>query len=228
MMAYADAPNTRRTHSVALVAGVHLLLGYALVTGLAERFRTADDAPRTTLVDIRDQPPPPPLPEPRPVEEPAARAADLPVNVPQPIVPTPAPVPRIEVTRDIAPFTLPPVPARQGADPGPAGDPPAAIDAISRAASAQGDPARWISTADYPVRALRDGREGTSVVRWQIGLTGRVENCTVTRSSGHADLDRAACAALTRRGRYDPARDANGDPVVSSASRNVVWRLPAD
>ena len=46
-------------------------------------------------------------------------------------------------------------------------------------------------------------------------------------SSGSAALDRAACQAITRRGRYSPALDQSGNPMRSSSSRRVTWKMPA-
>ncbi|WP_152555521.1 energy transducer TonB, partial [Sphingomonas sp. FUKUSWIS1] len=63
-------------------------------------------------------------------------------------------------------------------------------------------------------------------MRWDINAQGRVENCTVTSSSGSPALDRAACAAMTRRGRYSPALDQAGNPMRSSATQRIRWTLP--
>ena len=87
---------------------------------------------------------------------------------------------------------------------------------------------RFVTTDDYPPSALRANEEGTSSISWTINTQGRVENCHVTHSSGHSDLDEAACRAITRRGRYTPAKDQNGNPITSTQSRNVVWRIPQD
>ncbi|HCB75786.1 MAG TPA: energy transducer TonB, partial [Sphingomonas bacterium] len=36
----------------------------------------------------------------------------------------------------------------------------------------------------------------------------------------------AACRAITRRGRYSPALDQSGNPIATSSSRRVVWKIP--
>jgi len=65
---------------------------------------------------------------------------------------------------------------------------------------------------DYPASAARAGRQGVVFVLMDIDSTGRVANVSVGRSSGHADLDRAALAAA-RRWTFRPAR--RGDQSVA-------------
>jgi protein TonB len=97
---------------------------------------------------------------------------------------------------------------------------------VDKAAGAKGDPRQWITNDDYPSRAIRDEAQGTVSISWDINTQGRVENCRVTSSSGNADLDEAACSLITRRGRYSPALDQDGNPMRSSQSRRVSWVLP--
>jgi len=66
------------------------------------------------------------------------------------------------------------------------------------------------------------------VIAWTISTAGRVENCRTTSSSGSSALDRAACAAITRRGRYTPAQDASGNPIATTQTRRVVWKIPKE
>lgn len=102
---------------------------------------------------------------------------------------------------------------------------PAKIAAIAE--KAQGiDPAQWLSSDDYPMSALNAARQGVSFIGWTISPGGRVSNCRVLQSSGTPELDKAACDAIQRRGRYRPALDAAGNPVESYSTRNVRWSLP--
>jgi protein TonB len=59
-----------------------------------------------------------------------------------------------------------------------------------------------------------------------VGPDGRVQSCTVTSSSGHADLDDATCKNIQRRARFDPALDSNGQPTSGSWSSRVRWQIP--
>lgn len=96
----------------------------------------------------------------------------------------------------------------------------------SKKADSLGDPARWISTADYPASAVQARQEGTTTAVWTIGIDGRVKECRIVRSSGVAALDQATCVSIARRGRYRAALDKQGNPMEFHAMRRVVWRLP--
>lgn len=216
-MAYADQRmSSSKIVAIVIVALIHAVLGYAFVTGLAYNV-VKNVAQDLNVFDVQDEPPPPeeeppPPPPDRPIEPP-------PVVAPPPIVQTNvAPPPQI-VAVPTPPPTITPTPV---AAPPPPPPPPT----VNKAAAARGNPASWISDADYPASAIRAEAEGTTGISWDINAQGRVENCVVTSSSGNADLDRAACSAMTRRGRYTPALDQNGQPMRSKASRRITWRLP--
>ena len=84
----------------------------------------------------------------------------------------------------------------------------------------------WITNGDYPADALRQRQQGTVMILWTIGVDGRVTDCLPVIPSGTASLDQAACSAIIGRGRYKPALDKDGKPMVSHYARKVVWRLP--
>lgn len=85
--------------------------------------------------------------------------------------------------------------------------------------------ARWLRGGDYPSDAIDEKREGTTKVRLVINDGGRVNTCTVTASSGHSDLDEAACSAIERRAYFHPATDADAQPITSTYSHTVIWKL---
>ncbi|MBN8818557.1 MAG: energy transducer TonB [Sphingomonas sp.] len=93
-------------------------------------------------------------------------------------------------------------------------------------------PAREVGTSplitsdDYPEEALYNEVQGTVTIVWTITSLGFVEHCHVVESSGHAQLDEAACRAIIRRARYEPARDREGRAIASIERRRVVWQLP--
>lgn len=219
-MAYADKQGLSgsKIASIAIVILIHAVLGYAFVTGLAFNVikKVATDL---KTFDVEEEPPPPEEEPPPP--PPDQKIEPPPVVAPPPIVNTPqiqAPV--IQTVQTPPPVFVP--------DPRPAPPPPPPPPAprISKAAGARGDPAQWVTQDDYPPRALREEREGTTAVSWEINEQGRVENCRVTSSSGSPDLDEAACRALTRRGRYQPALDQDGNPIRSTQSRRIRWTIP--
>ena len=101
-MAYADQKvSTRRLTAVFAVIILHMLLAYALLSGLAVRVAQAVQED-LNVFDVEDEPPPPPeeeLPPPPPPEIPIPppQVIDLPppiVQVPRPTVPRPPPPPR--------------------------------------------------------------------------------------------------------------------------------------
>lgn len=106
--------------------------------------------------------------------------------------------------------------------------PPSVGEDRSSPARPKGPAARWFSDVDYPVEALMRGIQGNSQVRLRIDESGRPTKCAILRSAGDAALDRAACAILSTRGRYRPARDRAGRAVPGSIVQRVRWVLPTE
>ena len=220
-MAYADQEMSgNKIAAFVVVALLHLALGYALVTGLAyEGFKQV--MKKVTTVDIKkDEPkkeekPPPPKKE----------AAPPPIVVPPPMVNVNMRPPPLETT----PVPMPPPPIQQlpiQAPPAPAAPPPPRIQ--PKKAVPKGSPASWATTNDYPTRALREERAGTTGFRVSVGPDGRVTSCSVTSSSGSPDLDEATCSNVTRRARFSPATDGEGNPTTDSYSNRIRWVIPTD
>jgi TonB family protein len=59
----------------------------------------------------------------------------------------------------------------------------------------------------YPVSAIRNKEEGTAVVKIRMKRDGTVEDTTLEKSSGWADLDQAALAAVQSAGKFTPVAD---------------------
>ena len=231
-----------RLRSAIGVAIVHGLIGYALVAGLGFTRPVAFDEP-LKLFNIPLVPPPPATPEPAPRikadrPEGAAAAANLEAR-PRPVV-APTPRIRIEVARQIgaAPVagTGPDTSAGASARPGPGTG--AGGAGIGRGSGGSGTGpgsggiaarARYVSgridDRDYPRAAYRDRTQGVVTARLTVATDGRVSRCVVTRSSGNAELDETTCRLIERRFRYEPARDAEGRPVVSDMGWRQSWWL---
>lgn len=86
--------------------------------------------------------------------------------------------------------------------------------------------AELFSADDYPAEALRQRLEGRVQVRFRVGADGRVRECKAASSSGHAVLDRATCDLIVERGRFRPARNAQGEAVSDTLTTRVRWQLP--
>lgn len=96
----------------------------------------------------------------------------------------------------------------------------------SQAPKPRGNIDRWITTNHYPSRALREGRKGSVALLLTITAVGRVSACEVTRSSGHEDLDRAACKNIMVRARFVPQFDYNGRPIRGLYPLSVRFSAP--
>ncbi len=132
--------------------------------------------------------------------------------------------------------TLPPPPAPPIAAPRPPvtirtippPPPPPPAPAAGTPAKPRGYPGNWVTSDDYPSRALREEQEGRVGFRVIVNDIGRVTHCEIRESSGWPALDTAACQLITRRARFTPGRDASGAPIESSYSTGVRWVIPND
>ena len=217
-MAYADQQMSgNRIAAFIIVALLHLVLGYALITGLAYE-GVKQLMKKVTTIDIKKdepkkEPPPPPkkLAAPPPIVAPPPKINVSVAPPPVQTVVTPPPVPPPPIIAPPAPVAAPPPPRFQ-----------------PKTATPKGNPANWATTNDYPSRALREEREGTTGFRVTVGPDGRVTSCDITSSSGSPDLDDATCANVTRRARFNPATDGEGQPTSGSYSNRVRWVIPKD
>lgn len=212
-MAYADQKmSSNRLIALVVVALLHAVLAYGLITGLAyEGVKKA--IKRVTTVDIEEEvkkeeklPPPPPK-KTEVIPPPVAPPVKINVAVAPPIIET--------VTR--APPPAPIVLAPPAHVPPPPPPPPPAKPATPR-----NDPSTWATPNDYPSRALREERTGTTTFRVKISDDGRVESCTIVSSSGDSDLDEATCSNVSRRARFRKPSDGYGDTYTN----RVRWVIP--
>lgn len=227
---YASQQRKPTKHLVGfgIVILMHLLLGWALVTGLARKVVEVIKAPIETKI-IEEVKPPPPPPENLPPPPPKL-APPPPSFVPPPEVQvTPPPTPQQTITTTVvppppAPVTIAPAPAPE-APPAPAAPPAprvAAKPAITdvKACAPTGE--------DYPPAAQRAEATGTTVVRFTVDGTGRMTNAQVVRSAGasreHRLLDRVAVTKLSEC-KFSPGRDENGNPVGATVDVEYVWKL---
>ena len=88
------------------------------------------------------------------------------------------------------------------------------------------DPATWVTTADYPLPALRQSAQGVTGFRLTIGPDGRITACAITASAGLPLLDEETCRLVHQRAQFAPALDAAGKPMVGSYANRVRWVIP--
>ncbi len=225
-MSYLDHQQSlkQRAASGAAVLAIQAAVGIALVTGLT--FVVIEREPEPPIADYFDVPLAPVPPEPDPAPTPSAARPAQRVMAPMPplpLPPTPGPtVERFEPTEPVTDYV--PMPPRPAPSYAPAPQPSPSF--APRRAAPIGNPGSWISTDDYPAGPLRNGIEGTAGYRLVIGSDGRVTACELTRSSGNAQLDAAACRYLTNRARFAPATDGTGAAIVGTYTGTVAWQIP--
>lgn len=83
----------------------------------------------------------------------------------------------------------------------------------------------WITSDDYPSAARREDVQGTSWVVLRVAVDGSVDDCRLALTSGSDLLDQTTCRLLRKRGRFKPATDRQGKPVVSHIAQPVRWAL---
>jgi periplasmic protein TonB len=217
----------RHAAGFGIVLGLHLLLGWALVTGLAQRMVEVIKAPIETKIIEEVKPPPPPPPENLP--PPPKFAPPPPSFIPPPEVvvnPPPTPAPTITTTTTTpppaAPVTISPPPA-PAAPPAPPAPPRVAARPAVLNVSACAP-----KNEDYPPAAVRAEATGTTVIRFTIDAAGKVSNAEVVKSAGasreHRQLDRLALQKLSEC-TFRPGNDENGKPVGGSTDVTYVWKL---
>lgn len=248
-MAYADQQpmSTNRMIAIVLVVALHAGLGFALVSGLAYN-AIQKVKEKMEVIQIDEEKPPeeePPPPDEVIITPPPSFAIDIPVKSnndsqlakenPEPKAENPDPYKSCPdgsrvltsatcaaVDQDITcPDGRTVVKASQRSS-----CPP--VQNKARAAKPKNNPGSWATTNDYPSRALSQEREGTTTFSVTVGPDGKVSGCSVTGSSGHADLDAATCSNVKRRARFDPALTNDGSPTSGSYSNRVTWRIPKE
>ena len=221
-MNYAEQQRDPGKHAVGIgiVIVMHILLGWALVNGLARTVIEVIKGPIETKIIEETKPPPPP---PENLPPPPKFAPPPPSFVPPPEVvvnPPPTPAPTITTTTvapppapmAIAPAApAPPAPPRAAAQPG--------IADIASCAP---------KGSDYPPLAVKEEATGTTRVKFTIDASGRPAGAEIVQSAGpsraHKALDRVV---LTKLGecKFTPGTDENGKAVIASRVFEYVWKL---
>ena len=221
-MNFAESQRNPGKHPTGLIIVIimHVLLAYALVSGLAKKVVDKVMVTETKLVEA---PPPPPPPPPKDLPPPPKNLPPPPVYVPPPPVDvTPPPVQNQIQTTTTMP---PPAPEVKIAPPAPVAAPaPPAVQARPARINAN-DPA---CKPEYPPAATRASATGTSRIKFTVDAAGKVTAAEVVGSSGptreHRLLDKAAQAALSTCP-FSPGIDSTGKPVGTEVVVEYAWKL---
>ncbi|MGJ3648608.1 energy transducer TonB [Sphingomonas sp. GlSt437] len=227
-----------RDRAMAIGAAVLLqgALGYALISGFAVTFvrQLQHDLGVVAFVAPPAAPPPMPLLEQPhkasgkaapPAKDAKATPVVAPVTTvrPQPIAAAPKPGIGTSLAQGASPRDGPGSGAGgEGAGTGSGGFGNGEGDGGTDAEQIAGD----IREHDYPHDAFVARRTGRVGLRFTVGVTGRVTDCTVTHSSGTPELDNVTCALIIKRFRYRPARDALGRAVPQQVTGDHEWVIP--
>jgi protein TonB len=172
-----------RTGPLAAVIGIHLLIGYVLLTQMGILKLPTVSTPMQTVF-IQDQP-----------SQPEPKEPDIKPQVDTPAPELNQPMPQVEVA-DLPPADVNAPPSEN------------AISASANASAAQELKANQRIEPIYPATSRRLGEEGVVRLKVLVDERGRPHDIVVANSSGFPRLDQAAIDAV-RRWRFEPATDGN-------------------
>jgi protein TonB len=70
------------------------------------------------------------------------------------------------------------------------------------------------------------GVQGAVYYQMTVRADGKPIGCTITKSSGSGELDKATCTYARSFMVFEPARDAQGLPVQGTYIGRFVWSVP--
>jgi len=214
-MSYAEPRDSgKRLTGLVVVVIFHLILGYALVQGLARKIIEVVRQPLETKIVEEVKPPPPDKPPPPP---PPKLATPPPPYIPPPEVQVQVPVttPTITAVTAVKPTEPVPPPAAPAA---PAPEKPRAP--VKTAAVVD---ARACEKPPYPAAALRANETGVVQLNFLIDVDGSVLESNVARTSGSRRLDEAARQGLSLC-KFKPGT-TDGKPEKSWARIEYQWKI---
>ena len=83
----------------------------------------------------------------------------------------------------------------------------------------------WAQNATEPPPVPATPPTGTVGFRLSVDESGAPTKCTITRSSGHPELDRKSCDTLMAKARFKPKIDKNGKAVKAEYSSSIVFKI---
>lgn len=205
MYLYEQSSSSRRFTGIALVALLHVVIVYALVTGLGRQVVNILHAPIETKL-IEDVKPPPP---------------DVPLAPPPLVVPPPPyiPPPEIQVRQPMPSNAIVAVVREKP----PEAAPPPPVQAQPVHVAATVEVGRSCKTPEYPTASRLRAEAGTVVLRFLVDVDGKVLQSQVESSSGYQRLDEAARDALSLCHFW--AGTVDGKPEQSWTRLRYVWKI---
>jgi periplasmic protein TonB len=230
-MAYRLTDRKSRAKAMLAAVAATAVIGAGIITGLnvemvgraIERLETFDIA--RPIVPPPPPPPPPPQRAGRDEGAPAAPEAS-PIVAPEPQVQLPTDQPIAAAPEPGTGFASTIGQGGVGTGTGAGGLGTGAGIGTGTGAGIGSRPGRLVrnlTNADY--RGLTGGRidRGSAALALEIDPGGRVGSCRVVRSSGDSVVDQGICGVVSRRLRFDPARDPQGRPIPWSTNYMANW-----
>jgi len=209
----------QRAKSMGAVCAIHVVIGYALVSGLGMEVAKTVTA-GFKVIHITPPMPSEPVPAKKPAEalEEAASPENLRAAPTQIVAPEPEIKLEIESPVIAAPIAGPGDESKAGASDqaGPGFGSGGQGDGYGGGGIVSGP--RYLSGAisrkDIPRSVWKSGNRGNVLAHFTVGTDGRASDCRIRQSSGHPELDAATCKLIEQRFRFAPARDARGRAVA--------------
>jgi protein TonB len=201
---YAERERNPARHlpSISMVVALHLILGWALVTGLARKVVEVMKAPIETKIIEEIKKPPPDTPPPPPPK----LAAPPPPFIPPPEINIQVPVIQTAPAITVVQTTPPPVVAPP--------TPPAPVQATP--VRKEFKPLQRVNPA-FPRQALQQGLTGKVIAWVHVAPGGNVTNVEIKQSSNRL-FDREVVRALSQW-RFNP------EPVGFIGEYEIVFNL---
>ncbi len=83
---------------------------------------------------------------------------------------------------------------------------------------------RWISSEDMPRGVERFEEARTVGYVLEVDAQGQVTRCAISQPTDSWRLDTTTCRLLRQRAQFQPARDAEGNPVPSLYRGRFAWQ----
>ncbi|HEY5801963.1 MAG TPA: TonB family protein [Burkholderiaceae bacterium] len=208
----------RNMTGIIFVVGFHLLVGYAVVSGLGTRLvaKLAPPVETKIIEEVKPPPPkdlPPPPPPPKTLAPPPPFIPPPEIQVAQPQVQSPISqsTSTAPPVRDIRPVQAPQAPVAEAKPAGPS--------SVAATINVKDCP-----VPEYPRQSQRNEETGTVILRFLVGADGRVKDSQIEKSSGFRELDKAARLSIGSCNKFKPGIE-NGKPVESYARVAYEWKL---
>jgi protein TonB len=201
---YAERERSLAKHlpSIAMVVALHLLLGWALVTGLARKVVEVMKAPIETKIIEEIKKPPPDTPPPPPPKLAAP---------PPPFIPPP------EINIQIPTITQAPTITTVTTTPPPPGPPQVAPQPAPQPAIRREYKAAYRVDPVFPRQAQKDGLSGRVVAWVHVAPSGAVTNVEIRQSTNRI-FDREVIRALSQW-KFNP------EPVGFVGEYEIIFNL---